>query len=571
MLSATLAAKEMVAITALEVSFETLSFLPTLRALCQRYLNIIDSWCSSIGVKLSAIKTEAIMFTRKRKWNLDKRLSLRGTSVPLVKEVRYLGVTLDSKLLWKPHMEAASTKALKNLHTLRSACSKSWGLKPSYTLWIYTQIIIPAISHGCVAWSHRLKCSTLANIFNRVQRAALLLVTGALNSTPTCYLDILASLLPLDLHIQKTALKTSLRLRQTGMWTAGLRDSKVPSHAAILLNLASSILPPLPLFDSSASSLNISLSFNLSILDRPEALSFIPSLHATDSLICYTDGSVKNSLAGSGFVIFRGNEVIKEHFSPLGTSVSIFQAELLAILTACNFILSDLSHSPPIPIHFCVDSKSALHALSATIIRSSTVSDTVAALNKLGSLTSTSLHWCPAHSGIQGNETADTLANRGSDSPPIGPSPFAPFTPSYISSLIHGYFKDLHASRLSLFKSPPDFHHLLMSALFASSLSVTSSSRDNTRALTHILTGHNYLRYFQHKIGNEPDDTCKKYDEAPETTEHFLTQCPALIMERHSCFGNFIIRTGTRHFSLPPKAILNFSILTKYLDFFEPP
>ena len=110
-----------------------------------------------------------------------------------------------------------------------------------------------------------------------------------------------------------------------------------------------------------------------------------------------------------------------------------------------------------------------------------------------------------------------------------------------------------------------------MSALFSSSLSITSSSRDNTRALTHILTGHNYLRYFQHKIGNEPDDTCKKCDEAPETTEHFLTQCPALIMERHSCFGNFTIRTGNRHFSLPPKAILNFSILTKYLDFFEPP
>ena len=189
------------------------------------------------------------MFKRKRKWNLDKRLSLRGISVPLVKEVRYLGVTLDSKLLWKPHMEAASAKALKNLHTLRSACSKSWGLKPSYTLWIYThnQIIIPAISHGCVAWSHRLKCSTLANIFNRVQRAALLLVTGALNSTPTCYLDILASLLPLDLHIQKTALKTSLRLRQTGMWTPGVSETlrfPLMQRSSLTSRLLSSPLSP---------------------------------------------------------------------------------------------------------------------------------------------------------------------------------------------------------------------------------------------------------------------------------------------------------------------------------------
>ena len=87
--------------------------IPTIRAICQRYLIIIDKWCTTIGVKLSSLKTQAIMFTRKRLWTLDKPLSLRGINIHLVNEVKYLGITLDSKLLWRPHINALMPPAIK--------------------------------------------------------------------------------------------------------------------------------------------------------------------------------------------------------------------------------------------------------------------------------------------------------------------------------------------------------------------------------------------------------------------------------------------------------------------------
>ena len=44
------------------------------------------------------IKTKAIMFTRKRKWILDKRLRLQGFTIPLENTIKYLKVTLDASL-----------------------------------------------------------------------------------------------------------------------------------------------------------------------------------------------------------------------------------------------------------------------------------------------------------------------------------------------------------------------------------------------------------------------------------------------------------------------------------------
>ncbi len=240
--------------------------IPTIRSICQSYLRIIDHWCSSIGVKLSTLKTKLIMFTRKRKWTLDKPLSLHGDNIELVTSVKYLGITLDSKLMWRPHIESACNKAIRTLHSVRSACCKKWGLKPHYTLWIYEQIIIPAITHGCVVWSHLLENNkSLSNLLTHVQRTALLMVTGAINSSPSCYLNVLANLLPLDLKVRETALKTTLRLKLASNFSPGFLSGKIISHAHYQNELLSKTIPPLNLLDTAPTRLNLNLSYSINI------------------------------------------------------------------------------------------------------------------------------------------------------------------------------------------------------------------------------------------------------------------------------------------------------------------
>ena len=544
--------------------------IPTIRAICQRYLIIIDKWCTTIGVKLSSLKTQAIMFTRKRLWTLDKPLSLKGINIHLVNEVKYLGITLDSKLLWRPHIDATCNKAIRNLHTIRSACSKKWGLKPSYTQWIYEQIIIPALSHGSVVWSHIIDSRKWAtNMLNHVQRSAILLITGAISSTPTCYLEVLTQLPPLDLRIHSSSLKTFLRLNITSSASNGLRDGKLKSHSILLSDQIKKILPPLSLIDIAPASLNLTQSFITIILERSLALVQIPLLHKLDTLVGYTDGSVKNNLAGAGFILYLNSSTISEHFIKLGNTTTIFQAELLAILHLCIH-LSNSNHEAS-ELHICIDSKAVLHALSGTITRSHLIMDTLKALNFLSRTFSITLHWVPAHSGIQGNDLADTLANKGSDSPPIGPPPFAPYTHSTLSNILDSYFSRLHYNRILIFRSSSDFHQSNIISFFDRHLDIKQHNRDNTRILTHLFTGCSYLRYFQNKIGNESNSICKKCDEDKETTAHYLTSCPAFSSHRKYYFGDYTIREDTFHLIYSISNIVGFARATKYLDFYEPP
>ena len=66
-----------------------------------------------------------------------KSLMMNGTELKLSKQARLLGVTLDSKLTWKPHIIRITRKATAALVQCRQIVGKSWGIKPLIMKWIY--------------------------------------------------------------------------------------------------------------------------------------------------------------------------------------------------------------------------------------------------------------------------------------------------------------------------------------------------------------------------------------------------------------------------------------------------
>ena len=68
---------------------------------------------------------------------------MNGSKLELFNEARLLGVTLDSKLTWKPHITRITRKATTTLLQCRQIVGKSWGIKPSMMKWIYTTMICP--------------------------------------------------------------------------------------------------------------------------------------------------------------------------------------------------------------------------------------------------------------------------------------------------------------------------------------------------------------------------------------------------------------------------------------------
>ena len=94
-----------------------------IRGMASKAINIAANWASEQELKFSSKKTENVLFTHKRNPDLDS-LSINGSKLKLSKEARLLGVTLDSKLTWKPHIIPNTRKATTALLQSRKIVSK---------------------------------------------------------------------------------------------------------------------------------------------------------------------------------------------------------------------------------------------------------------------------------------------------------------------------------------------------------------------------------------------------------------------------------------------------------------
>ena len=65
----------------------------------QRSLNKLQEWADTNGFKFSTAKTVCVHFCRLRKFHSDPQLLLNGSPIPVVEEVKFLGIIFDKKTL----------------------------------------------------------------------------------------------------------------------------------------------------------------------------------------------------------------------------------------------------------------------------------------------------------------------------------------------------------------------------------------------------------------------------------------------------------------------------------------
>ena len=94
-----------------------------IRDIAKKAINIAASLASEQELQFGSKKTEIVLFPQKRNPDLGF-LSMNGSKLEVSTEARLLGVTLDSKLTWKPHVARITRKAT----TALMQCRKIWGL-----------------------------------------------------------------------------------------------------------------------------------------------------------------------------------------------------------------------------------------------------------------------------------------------------------------------------------------------------------------------------------------------------------------------------------------------------------
>ncbi|GFU96541.1 retrovirus-related Pol polyprotein from type-1 retrotransposable element R1 [Trichonephila clavipes] len=142
----------------------------------QEALNFASDWSKSFKLEFNPDKTR-FMAIEKRNVCYDAfQLYLDGTPLTMVKQMKYLGVLLDTKFSWKQHLSYISEKCDKLQRGLNRIDRNTFGINFNVHYLIYKQGIEPFILYGSRVWGEALKRKMNSKYLRRIQRRILLRV-----------------------------------------------------------------------------------------------------------------------------------------------------------------------------------------------------------------------------------------------------------------------------------------------------------------------------------------------------------------------------------------------------------
>jgi ribonuclease HI len=519
-------------------------FPRTLYGRMQSGLRMVENWCRDKGLSVNPKKTSLILFTRKRKLESISRLTLFGTELIETNEVKYLGIVLDKKLTWKPHLEDRLKKSYRIFGQCRRAVGKTWGLRPRWIRWIYLRVVVPYFLYGSLFWVIRTNLATVRIQLAHLQRMACLSMTGAMGSTPTAALEIILNLTPLHICAEVQARKTALRLNVTKQWNNRYENG---GHSKLWKKMTENEKRFLSPCDRIS---------KVPLLCRGIKICY-PSEEEWDQktvirqkdIAIFTDGSV--GARGAGSALFApGNEW--EASLSLGSDVNVFQAEVIAISMAAQYCL--LMNCRNKDIKICSDSRAVLDALRKGTFVSRLILECWDALRRVSVFNRVSLLWVPGHSGIEGNERADGLAREASRVGLVGPWPGVPITFQFLTGLIDEWATLEHSN---MWSNPGLCGESKNFLTFPKGSAFLGFSKKELNILCGILTGHCRMNKHMTRIGLSNYSLCDACLEEDETPFHVIAECLGLQSLRRKIFGkNVLSKEDTR--TVSPRLILMF-------------
>lgn len=168
-------------------------------------------WARRHGMSFAPQKYELTHFTRSRtKFNLQASASFNGIHKEPSKEVKVLGVWLDSKLRWTSHARELTRKADRQIGALARITASTWGAAFVRARQVYSSVVRPLLAYRAATWYTPTSGSTrklkgLANKLQRIQNKCLRTMTGAYRATPIASLETETFVPPIDLYLDSRA------------------------------------------------------------------------------------------------------------------------------------------------------------------------------------------------------------------------------------------------------------------------------------------------------------------------------------------------------------------------------
>ena len=484
---------------------------------CQKInkaLKIVETWCNETGLYVNPEKTELVRFTKRTKKDLKMcKIKLFGEELKLTRSVKYLGIYLDTKLSMLEHINQTYKKGIKSLWATKSMIAKTWGLSPKMMLWVYKQIIIPRITYGSLTtWKAINDKKSYFNMLNKIQRMALLMVTGAMRTTPTTALEVITNTIPIDVKVKSNAILAYKRLKYAGTW----REDSIPKGQASIVKIANKILR-----DNDEDNLNktwfVGKHFK-TICDSSKNWDN-KNKYILNPLKIWTDASVYDAKSGIG--IYSSELSISKSLR-LNDKSTITQAEIKAIELAAEILIKrDIKKSN---ILIYTDSKRSISTLDRGYTNTKTALECIKKLNELRKSNNlVKVCWVPKEIHALGNTIADKLARGATEKDKI--DEIIPLNEKSFTESMKAWETKTANKKLEKTKKGSIFELFLKKFDNNRFNFINRVGKENIRIITGILTGHCGLREHLHKMKLIDEKVCRLCHNANENIIHFLREC----------------------------------------------
>jgi len=517
----------------------------------QSNLDKIVDWCELWGFKINVSKTVAVLFTH-RIDKIESNILIRGQPIKIDKTVKFLGLIFDSKLSWNAHIAHIEEKCKKRLNLMRMLSGQTWGASKSSLLIVYRMLIRSVLDYGSIAYN----TTSLANKrrLDVIQHKALRIACRAFCTTSVSSMEVETGEMPLQYRREQQELNYALKLDKANSHpTKSIlqRDRLALNHKFTQENrpFCSRVKEfmdkhsdikcegprpsELPRWHLPSAVIDKSLTQEVSKKENREILKQISMSRIElydHTLKIYTDASkTSDNRTSAAFYI---PELKLEEKARLSDNLTIFAAEVVAILLALNWVHSGQNIDRGKSVTIFSDSLSAINALELgkSVCRPNLV-------NKISELlveipNNITFVWIPSHIGIQGNEIVDRLANTAI---------MNKTTDLDVPLELQEAYKIVETFMLRRWQNAwnecsTGQQYKAIEPLVSGKVKFTSTNRRKEITITRLRLGKCRLNAYLKEISAHPDGLCESCHTA-ETVEHFLLHCCNRVTEslRNAC------------------------------------